>query len=153
MVEEEERLIGRPGLRLRGFRRPRPRPRFRPPSRLRPHLQDNEEKELEEMMAALGENSPLKAEFEKFMKEQLGGGTGPRRLAQLGSGQFQSCVWMDSSKFLLPTFIVETTDNATKLDLTMYSSQTFEAPDNPYHPVEHLDIMCHSMKHRSDLIC
>ena len=84
MVEEEERAIGRPGLRLRGFRRPRPRPRFRPPSRLRPHLQDNEERELEEMMAALGENSPLKAEFEKFMKEQLGGGTGPRRLAQLG---------------------------------------------------------------------
>ena len=81
--EEEERLLGRPGLRLRGFRRPRPRPRFRPPSRLRPHLQDNEERELEEMMAALGENSPLKAEFEKFMKEQLGAGTGPRRLAQL----------------------------------------------------------------------
>ena len=84
LVEEEERAIGRPGLRLRGFRRPRPRPRFRPPSRLRPQLQDNEERELEEMMAALGENSPLKAEFEKFMKEQLGTGTGPRRLAQFG---------------------------------------------------------------------
>ena len=99
LVEEEERLIGRPGLRLRGFRRPRPRPRFRPPSRLRPHLQDNEERELEEMMAALGENSPLKAEFQKFMKEQLGAGTGPRRLAQLGCEQFQCCFWMDF-KFL-----------------------------------------------------
>ena len=86
MVEDEdERSLGRPGFRLRGFRRPRPRPRFRPPGRLRPQQQDDEERELEEMMAALGENSPLKAEFEKFMKEQLGGGTGPRRLAQLGS--------------------------------------------------------------------
>ena len=103
MVEEEERAIGRPGLRLRGFRRPRPRPRFRPPSRLRPHLQDNEERELEEMMAALGENSPLKAEFEKFMKEQLGGGTGPRRLVQHGCQLiklFQCC----STFGLIPSF-------------------------------------------------
>ena len=87
MVEDEdERSLGRPGFRLRGFRRPRPRPRFRPPGRLRPQQQgDEEERELEEMMAALGENSPLKAEFEKFMKEQLTGGTGPRRFRPTGT--------------------------------------------------------------------
>ena len=87
MVEDEdERSLGRPGFRLRGFRRPRPRPRFRPPGRLRPQQQDDEEeRELEEMMAALGENSPLKAEFEKFMKEQLTGGTGPRRFRPTGT--------------------------------------------------------------------
>ena len=84
--DEDERSLGRPGFRLRGFRRPRPRPRFRPPGRLRPQQQDNEEeRELEEMMAALGENSPLKAEFEKFMKEQLTGGTGPRRFRPTGT--------------------------------------------------------------------
>ena len=86
MVEDEdERSLGRPGFRLRGFRRPRPRPRFRPPGRLRPQQQGDEERELEEMMAALGENSPLKAEFEKFMKEQLTGGTGPRRFRPTGT--------------------------------------------------------------------
>ena len=46
---------------------------------------DRVEQELQEMVKALGEGSKLKAEFEKFMKEQLTGGTGPRRFRPTGT--------------------------------------------------------------------
>ena len=40
-----------------------------------------EEQQLEEVLEGLAEGSPLKEEFEKFMKEQLAPGTGPTRSA------------------------------------------------------------------------
>ena len=80
MVMEEEKE--RKPARIRGFRRPGARRPFRPRSRFRPHLEAEEEHKdemkLEEMIKALGEGSPQKEEFEKFLKEQLGS-TGPGR--------------------------------------------------------------------------
>lgn len=80
LVEEEER----PGPRLRGFRRPNrfrsqagSGGRIRQPARFRPQEAVEDKEALEAMMKALGEGSELKAEFEKFMEEQLG--TGPSR--------------------------------------------------------------------------
>merc|ERR1711962_1792275 len=80
--EEEDRLSERgrplsPSGRPNRFRRPRPRPWLRPSVR-------GKDKGMEEMLKVLGEGTGLKAEFEKFMKDQLGPTTGRIRIQPTG---------------------------------------------------------------------